>query len=87
MLQKIVREYQYIHLAIGIIGNTAFLVGSVLFFERFSSWHHTAVWLFVIGAAGMLIGALGKAAKELWEEADRHRRERRSDEAHGTRAR
>lgn len=74
MLQTIVRDYQYIHLGIGILGNGAFLVGSVLFFERFSEWHHTAVWLFVVGAAGMLIGALGKAAKELYEAAEKRRK-------------
>ncbi|GGK54606.1 YrhK family protein [Salinarimonas ramus] len=71
----LVRDYPYVHLAIGIFGNTAFLVGSVLFFERFSHWHHTAVWLFVIGAAGMLVGALGKAAKDIYEHVEKKRKQ------------
>nr|WP_246587061.1 YrhK family protein [Stakelama flava] len=60
-----IRDYPHIHLALGLIGNTLFLIGSVLFFKRFDAWYHIAVWLFVLGSAGMLIGAIGKAVTDI----------------------
>ena len=54
-----VHEYHWVHTGLGLVGNTAFLVGSVLFF-----WESTKVagiWLFVVGATGMLIGSVGQA--------------------------
>ncbi|SEF37390.1 YrhK-like protein [Amycolatopsis pretoriensis] len=62
-----VREFPAIHLAIGVIGNVIFFVGSVLFI-----WHTTetlAIWLFIIGSFGMMLGAIGQAFYT-WE---RHR--------------
>ncbi|MBR0553382.1 YrhK family protein [Stakelama marina] len=64
-MKTLIRDYPYIHLAIGLLGNLCFLVGSVLFFKQFEAWHTTAVWLFVAGSAGMLLGALGKAATDI----------------------
>jgi hypothetical protein len=66
-LELIVTEYRHLHLSIGILGNALFLIGSVLFFKSFEAWQETAVWLFVIGSALMLIGALGKAAQDILE--------------------
>ena len=74
MLRTLVHDYPYIHLGLGLIGNVCFLIGSVLFFQQFSAWYDTAVWLFVIGSAGMLIGAVGKAAKFMYEWAERRPR-------------
>ncbi|MHA6717849.1 YrhK family protein [Sphingomonas sp. RS6] len=65
MFRQFIRKYQYIHLGLGLIGNTLFVVGSILFFERFSAWHHLAIWLFVFGSCGMWIGSFGKAIVEL----------------------
>ena len=65
MLKALVTDYQYIHLGIGIMGNAMFLIGSILFFESFEAWRTLAVWLFVLGSAGMLTGSLGKAAQLL----------------------
>lgn len=45
----------------------AFVIGSVLFFERFSQYHAQAVWLFVVGSSMMLTGALGSGLKKLWQ--------------------
>ncbi len=53
------RNFGWVHTMLGLIGNTAFLIGSVLFF-----WESTktlGIWFFVIGATGMLIGSIGEA--------------------------
>jgi hypothetical protein len=58
-LQEAVRHYSWVHTVLGLVGNLSFLVGSVLFF-----WESTkvvGVWLFVVGAAGMLVGSVGDA--------------------------
>lgn len=67
MIRTLVDDYRYIHLGIGLFGNAMFVAGSVLFLERFSQWHHLAVWLFILGSAGMFVGAMGKAAKDIHE--------------------
>jgi hypothetical protein len=72
MFKEIVHKYQYVHLALGLIGNTLFVIGSILFFQRFSAWHHVAVWIFVFGSAGMWIGAVGKAIVE-WDRKEKQR--------------
>ncbi|MAX00852.1 MAG: hypothetical protein CMN72_14675, partial [Sphingomonas sp.] len=64
-MKTLIRDYPYIHLGLGLIGNAMFLIGSILFFREFDAWYHVAVWLFVLGSAGMLIGALGKAATDI----------------------
>ncbi|SFW75269.1 YrhK-like protein [Amycolatopsis australiensis] len=58
-MKVFIREFPAVHLAIGVIGNVIFFVGSVLFI-----WHATedvAIWLFIIGSAGMMLGAVGQA--------------------------
>lgn len=70
-LELAVREYRHCHLAIGVVGNTLFLIGSVLFFKIFETWQTFAVWLFVIGSALMLLGALGEVAKAIYEKHER----------------
>ena len=57
--KSFIREFPAVHLAIGVIGNVIFFVGSVLFV-----WHSTeavAIWLFIIGSFGMMLGAIGQA--------------------------
>ncbi|KZB84772.1 YrhK family protein [Amycolatopsis regifaucium] len=57
--KSFIREFPAVHLGIGVIGNVIFFAGSVLFV-----WHVTelvAIWLFIIGSFGMMIGAIGQA--------------------------
>lgn len=70
MLKTLVRNYPQVHLGLGLFGNTLFFVGSVLFFKTFEAWHRLAVWLFVIGSLGMLLGAIGKAARDIYQAAE-----------------
>ncbi len=64
-LKKLFHDYEWIHTVLGIVGNTSFLVGSILFF-----WKQTkdiGVWLFVFGASGMLVAPLGSAFVRAYE--------------------
>ena len=54
-----IHDYRWIHTGIGLLGNGAFLVGSVCFL--WESLKTAGIWLFIIGAAGMFIGSLGDA--------------------------
>ncbi len=52
------RDFPWAHLALGLVGNTLFFAGSVMFF-----WETTktlGIWLFVIGSLGMLLGSVGE---------------------------
>ena len=64
----VLREFPWIHLGLGLFGNTLFVVGSVMFF--WSSVKTLAIWLFVFGSLGMLIGSVG----ELLVRIERRRR-------------
>ncbi|MFR9795691.1 YrhK family protein [Streptomyces sp. MS06] len=55
----LIQDFPFIHLVIGGVGNTTFLVGSVFFL--FPSLERVALWLFVIGSFGMLVGTIGEA--------------------------
>lgn len=58
-VKSFIREFPAVHLAIGVVGNVIFFVGSVLFI-----WDATeiaAIWLFIIGSFGMMLGAIGQA--------------------------
>ena len=57
MIQTLVRDFEWIHLGIGLFGNFCFVVGSVLFFKSFEAWYTLAVWLFVVGSTGMFVPA------------------------------
>jgi hypothetical protein len=58
-LHVFVRDYQWIHLGLGLIGNLAFVVGSVFFL--WPSTKQPALWLFIVGSCGMLVGSIGSA--------------------------
>ncbi len=51
-------EFPWVHLGLGLTGNTLFFVGSIMFF--FESVKTLAIWLFVIGSLGMLVGSVGE---------------------------
>lgn len=59
-LHVLVSDYEWVHICLGLIGNCAFGVGSFLFFSK--STKDLALWLFVAGSTGMLIGSIGSAA-------------------------
>ena len=52
------REFPWVHLGLGLFGNTLFVVGSVMFF--WTSTKNVAIWLFVFGSLGMLLGSVGE---------------------------
>ncbi len=52
------RDYPWVHLGLGLFGNTLFVVGSVMFF--WASVKTLAIWLFVFGSLGMLLGLIGE---------------------------
>lgn len=59
-LKIVLHKYGWVHLSLGLFGNAAFFVGSLFFLPAFHSLKTLGVWLFVIGAGFMLIGALGR---------------------------
>ncbi len=59
--RQFVKEFPYVHTGLGIIGNTSFFVGSIFFL-----WESTklaGIWLFIVGAFGMMIGSMGEALR------------------------
>ena len=76
MFRTLIRDFPYVHQGIALFGNACFFVGSVLFFKAFEAWYSLAVWLFVLGSFGMLVGASGNIILSVHEA-----RERRADEA------
>ncbi|MBP0614691.1 YrhK family protein [Jiella mangrovi] len=70
MIQALVRDYAWIHLAIGLFGNFCFVVGSVMFFKMFDAYYTLGVWLFLVGSLGMFLGSLGELAKSIYEKRE-----------------
>lgn len=58
-LQRFVSNYEWIHTGLGLVGNLAFLIGSILFL--WESTQLAGTWLFIVGASGMLLGSIGRA--------------------------
>lgn len=57
-LRRLINEFRWVHTGVGLIGNTSFFVGSIFFF-----WEATktaGIWLFVVGAFGMMVGSVGE---------------------------
>jgi len=51
-------EFPWVHLGLGLAGNTLFVIGSVMFFWEIVKT--LAIWLFVFGSLGMLLGSVGE---------------------------
>lgn len=65
---EILRDFPWVHLSTGLLGNALFFAGSIMFF-----WESTktlAIWFFVLGSLGMLTGSLG----ELFVRIEKRRR-------------
>lgn len=71
-LKTLVQEYGWIHNGLGLFGNVAFFAGSILFLPRFEPLKTWGVWLFIVGAGFMLIGAAGNLLVKVYDA--RHRR-------------
>lgn len=56
-LRELVREYEWMHLALGMLGNLLFFVDSVLFL--FETVKVLDVWAFVVGSLLMLVRSVG----------------------------
>ena len=67
-LRRLVTNYEWIHTGIGLIGNTAFLIGSI--FVLSESLRPAGTWLFIAGASGMLLGSIGRAIVDATETTD-----------------
>ncbi|AQZ53771.1 MULTISPECIES: YrhK family protein [Martelella] len=59
-IRTLVREYGWIHLSLGLLGNIGFFVGSIFFLPSLEQYKTLGVWLFIVGSFFMLIGALGR---------------------------
>ena len=61
-LATLVWRFPQVHLAIGIVGNVLFVLGSVLFM---ADRQEIGVACFLVGSIGMLLGAVGEAMRVL----------------------
>jgi hypothetical protein len=67
LVALLVQDYGWIHRGLGLLGNLAFVAGSVLFLPRFSAQQTLGVWLFIVGSSLMLVGGAGEFAVRLLE--------------------
>lgn len=58
-LREFVHRYPAVHLGVGIFGNVAFFVGSILFLSEATK--RIGVYCFIFGSLGMLLGSVGQA--------------------------
>ena len=72
-LRILVRDYGWVHLSLGLLGNLVFLTGSVLFLPLLEHLKTIGVWLFIFGAALMAAGSLGRLLVDIWYSDDRSR--------------
>ncbi len=66
-IRTLVQEFGWIHTGLGLFGNFTFLAGSVLFLPAFEHLKSFGVWLFILGAIFMLVGALGDLLVKIYE--------------------
>lgn len=55
-MKAFLREYEWIHRGIGVVGHTCFFAGSVFFL--WEALKLAGIWLFIVGAGGMLVDRL-----------------------------
>jgi hypothetical protein len=66
-IKKLVKDYGWIHLGMGLMGNAKFFIGSILFLPVFEPYKTIGVWLFITGSFLMMIGSLGRLLVDIWE--------------------
>lgn len=74
LIELCVRDYVWIHTAIGLLGNICFVIGSLLFLNQDK---HVGTLFFIAGSSGMLIGSVGNAVVMAVEHRWRRRKEER----------
>ena len=57
-IRRYAHDIPWVHLAVGLFGNAAFVVGSLFFLSP--TLTRAGTWLFVVASWGMLIGVLGE---------------------------
>lgn len=57
ILYSFFKDYEWIHVCLGLLGNLTFFIGSIFFL--WESLKTAGVWLFIIGSFLMLIGSIG----------------------------
>jgi hypothetical protein len=57
-----VHKYPWVHLGVSLLGNTAFIAGSLLFLIGART---TAIWAFLLGSTAMLLGSLGELVRQV----------------------
>ncbi|MDD7936580.1 YrhK family protein [Actinomycetospora straminea] len=57
-ISRTAHDVPWVHLAIGLVGNLAFVVGSLFFLSP--ALTRAGTWLFVVASWGLLIGVLGE---------------------------
>jgi hypothetical protein len=67
-VKTLVQEYGWVHLSLGLLGNAAFFIGSILLLPGLHEMRAFAIWLFVIGSFLMMVGALGRLLVSLWQQ-------------------
>lgn len=70
-LRTIVDDYDWIHTAVGLLGNLLFVLGSVLFL--WESTKDTGVWVFIAGSSFMFVGSAGDASIKIGNQLGRLR--------------
>lgn len=65
---RFLREFPWLHLSIGVLGNLLFVIGSFFFLSE--DLMIAGTWLFIIGSLGMFLGVCGEVVVRY----DTHRR-------------
>ncbi|QIG80022.1 YrhK family protein [Stakelama tenebrarum] len=78
VLETLTRKFPYVHIVIGLMGNLMFVSGAVLSHPSFISDKILAGYLYIGGSSLMLIGAIGRGLKTIYERRE-ERRETRHD--------
>ena len=73
-VRTLVQDFGWIHTGIGMLGNTAFFLGSIAFLPDLgkwgavgTEWKTVGVWLFIFGTFLMLVGAIGHFLVQVYE--------------------
>lgn len=75
-IKTLVKDYEWIHLSVGLIGHISFLTGSILFLPAFEPYKTIGVWLFIVGAGAMLVGYSGRALVDFYKSHEQRKQNR-----------